>query len=319
MHKSWGNVIPPQEIIDKDGADVLRLWVSSTNYFEDVRLGEEILKRVSDAYRRIRNTFRFLLANLYDFDPASDRVAYGEMVEIDRWVLHRLQMLIRDVTAGYEGYEFHKVYHWVHNFAAAELSAFYLDVLKDRLYTFAPASLPRRSAQTALWEILSAMVRILAPILSYTAEEVWRYVPGEQKEVSVQLASFPQANADHVNEELAARWDKLLDVRAAVYRAIEDARTTGVIAKPLEAAVTLMAPPPLHDFLSAYLDQLASILIVSQVRLEKAEEGARLQVSVEPAAGTRCERCWLVLPTVGEHAVHPSLCARCAEVVTEVY
>ena len=317
MHKSWGNVIAPQEIIGRDGADVLRLWVSSTDYFEDVRLGKEILKRVGDAYRRIRNTYRFLLANLYDFDPSSDRVAYAEMLEIDRWALHRLQMLVRDVTQAYEGYEFHKVYHSVHDFCAADLSAFYLDVLKDRLYTSAPKSLQRRSAQTALWEILSAMVRIMAPILSYTAEEVWRYMPADGREVSVQLAEFPRVNADYVDQELSARWEKLLDVRDEVYRHMEEARTTGVIAKPLEALVALEAASPLYELLLAYQDQLASIFIVSQVRLEKGE--APLQVSVQPAEGKRCARCWLVLPTVGRHAVHPSLCARCAEVVTEVY
>ena len=317
MHKSWGNVIAPQEIIGRDGADVLRLWVSSTDYFEDVRLGKEILKRVGDAYRRIRNTYRFLLANLYDFDPSSDRVAYAEMLEIDRWALHRLQMLVRDVTQAYEGYEFHKVYHSVHDFCAADLSAFYLDVLKDRLYTSAPKSLQRRSAQTALWEILSAMVRIMAPILSYTAEEVWRYMPTDGREVSVQLAEFPRVNADYVDEELSARWEKLLDVRDEVYRHMEEARTTGVIGKPLEALVALEAASPLYELLLAYRDQLASIFIVSQVRLEKGE--APLQVSVQPAEGKRCARCWLVLPTVGRHAVHPSLCARCAEVVTEVY
>ena len=317
MHKSWGNVIAPQEIIGRDGADVLRLWVSSTDYFEDVRLGKEILKRVGDAYRRIRNTYRFLLANLYDFDPSSDRVAYAEMLEIDRWALHRLQMLVRDVTQAYEGYEFHKVYHSVHNFCAADLSAFYLDVLKDRLYTSAPKSLQRRSAQTALWEILSAMVRIMAPILSYTAEEVWRYMPADGREVSVQLAEFPRVNADYVDEELSARWERLLDVRDEVYRRMEEARTTGVIGKPLEALVALEAASPLYELLLAYQDQLASIFIVSQVRLEKGE--APLQVSVQPAEGKRCARCWLVLPTVGRDAVHPSLCARCAEVVTEVY
>ncbi|HUV05400.1 MAG TPA: isoleucine--tRNA ligase [Armatimonadota bacterium] len=319
MHKSWGNVIAPQEIIKKDGADALRLWVSSTDYFEDVRLGEEILKRVGDAYRRIRNTFRFLLANLYDFDPSSDCAAYGKMLEIDRWALHRLQTLIRDVTQAYEGYEFHKVYHSVHNFCAADLSAFYLDVLKDRLYTSAPKSVQRRSAQTALWELLSAIVRMMAPILSYTAEEVWRYMPADGREVSVQLAEFPKVNDAYVDEELSARWEKLLDVREEVYRHIEEARTTGVIAKPLEALVVLTAASPLYDLLHAYQDQLASVLIVSQVRLEKAEAGAALQVCVEPAEGTKCARCWLVLPAVGQHAVHPSLCARCAEVVTEVY
>jgi isoleucyl-tRNA synthetase len=317
MHKSWGNVIAPQEIISQDGADVLRLWVSSTNYFEDVRLGKEILKRVGDAYRRIRNTFRFLLANLYDFDPATDRVPYGEMQEIDRWALHRLQVLVREVTQAYESYEFHRVYHSVHNFAAVTLSALYLDVLKDRLYTSEANSAARRSAQTALWEILSAVVRILAPILSFTAEEVWGYMPGGDSKNSVHLAGFPAVNEAFMDREMDARWTKLLEVRDEVYRELEEARTTGVIGKPLEAEVTLAAAPPLYDLLAGYADQLATLFIVSQVKLEKAKEG--LSVSVKPAAGQKCDRCWLVLPTVGQHAMHPTLCTRCAEVVTAVY
>ena len=319
MHKSWGNVIAPQEIIDADGADVLRLWVASTNYFEDVRLGEQILKRVSDAYRRIRNTFRFLLANLYDFDPASDGVAYGEMLEIDRWALHQLQILIQDVTAGYESYEFFKIYHSMSSFCAVEMSSFYLDVLKDRLYASAPKSAHRRSAQTALSELLSAMVRMMAPILSHTTEEVWSRMPDASKETSVQLADFPRVNPEYVDQELAARWERLLEVREEVYRRIEEARRAGIIANPLEAAVILSAPPPMHDLLCPYEDLLASIFRISQARLERSEEAASLQVTVEPAPGRKCERCWLVLPTVGEHPIHPSLCARCAEVVMEVY
>ena len=319
MAKSLGNVIPPQDIIGKDGADVLRLWVSSTDYLEDVRLGEEILTRIRDAYRRIRNTYRFLLANLYDFDPPADSVPYAEMTEIDRWALHQLQMLVRDVTAGYEAYEFHKVFHAVHDFASVQLSAFYLDVLKDRLYASVPKSVERRSAQTAMYEILRAIVLIMTPILSYTAEEVWGYVPGTDKALSPQLADFPKVNKAFVDADLNNRWKRILEVREEVNQALEQARQTEVIGKPLEAGVTLIAPPNLHDFLLPYADQLASIFIVSQVKLEKGEEGKPLKVSVGPAEGERCERCWLVLPTVGRHAVHPSLCARCTEVVTEVY
>ncbi len=318
MHKSWGNVISPAEIIERDGADILRLWVSSIDYFEDVRLGKEILTRVSDAYRRIRNTFRFFLANLYDFDPSTDSVDDAELPEIDRYILHRLQILISDVTAGYEAYEFHRVYRAVHNFASVELSAFYLDVLKDRLYTSAPKSVGRRAAQTALYKLLSAMVGMLTPILSYTAEEVWRYMPGD-KEASPQLSGFPQVEKRYIDGELAARWARILEVREAVFRSIEDARRSGVIGKPLEAAVTITAPPTTYDYLLPYLGQLNSIMIVSQVELKQADEGAELKIEVEPAPGEKCDRCWLVLPTVGRHALHPTLCDRCAEVVTEVY
>jgi isoleucyl-tRNA synthetase len=319
MHKSWGNVIAPSEIIDRYGADILRLWVSSTNYFEDVRLGKEILKRVTDAYRRIRNTLRFLLANLYDFDPSVDSLSYEDMHEIDRWALHRLQMLIADVTGAYEGYEFHRIYHAIQEFAARDLSAFYLDVLKDRLYASAPKSVGRRSAQTALWELLSAMVRMVCPILSYTSEDVWSRMPGDGKEVSVQLAEFPQVNAACVDDELADRWERILAVRAEVLRRLDEAKTSGIIAKPLEASVVITAPPADYEFLSGYRDELASIFIVSQAVLERGEDASGLQVYVQPARGARCDRCWLVLPTVGKHATHPTLCSRCAEVVMDVY
>lgn len=318
MHKSWGNVIAPSEIIDRDGADILRLWVSSTDYFEDVRLGREILTRVADAYRRVRNTFRFFLANLYDYEPIADAVGYAQLQEIDRYILHRLQLLIREVTAGYESYEFHRIYRSLHNFSAVELSAFYLDVIKDRLYASAPKSVERRSAQTVLHELLSVMVRMVTPILSYAAEDVWGYLPGE-KETSPQLSGFPRVETRYIDEELASRWAGLLEVREAVFQSIEEARRSGVVGRPLDAAVTITAPPDTYDFLLPYLGQLNSIMIVSQVELKQAEEGTDLKVEVGPARGEKCDRCWMVLPTVGEHAVHPTLCSRCAEVVTEVY
>ncbi len=319
MHKSLGNVISPIDIVNRYGADVLRLWVSSVNYFEDVRIGSEILKRISDSYRRIRNTFRFLLANLYDFDPSSDAVPYSDMYEIDRWALHRLQLIIRDATAGYDAYEFFRVYHAVQNFMSVDISAFYLDVSKGRLYTSAPKSVQRRSAQTAMLEILTSMVRVLAPILCFTADEVWEYIPGIKSAASVELSDFPEEKQAYVDEELGNKWEKLLDVRDQVYRRMEEARTAGAISKPLEALVILKAPPATYEFLAAYRDELAAIFIVSQVRLELSESAPGLEIIVEQAPGKRCDRCWLVLPTVGEHAVYPSLCARCAEVVTEVY
>ncbi|MHB0912264.1 MAG: isoleucine--tRNA ligase [Armatimonadota bacterium] len=298
MHKSWGNIISPSEIVNKEGADILRLWVSSIDYFEDVRLGNEILARVTDSYRRIRNTLRFMLANLYDYrEPAPLR-------EIDRFALHRCSEMVRDARAGYEAYEFRRVYRAVTGFAA-EMSAFYLDVIKDTLYVFRADSPERRSAQTALAAIHSAMVRVIAPITSFTADEVRGYM-GESG--SAQLALFPEA--EHLDPELAERWERLLRVREAVYRAIEESRIPR-----LEAEVTITAPPDLYDFLASYEKELAPILIVSGVRLARGEFG----ITVERASGRKCGRCWLVLPSVGEHAVHPELCARCAEIVREVY
>lgn len=319
MHKSWGNVIAPKEIIERHGSDILRLWVASTNYFEDVRLGKEILKRVEDTYRRIRNTFRFLLANLYDYNPDTDSVPYEEMLEIDKWALCRLHRLIGDVIRSYDNYEFHRVYHAVHNFAATDMSAFYLDVIKDRLYASSPKSLERRSAQTALMEILTALVRIMAPIISYTAEEVWSYMPGKQHSETVQLADFPVMDATYIDEGLERRWENLLEVRDNVYRQLEVARTDGTIRKPLDALVKIKAPSDMYRLLSTYQDQLNSIFIVSQVYLEECPADSPLQIEIEPATGEKCERCWLILPSVGENPAYPTLCARCAKVVAEVY
>ncbi|MCC6442515.1 MAG: isoleucine--tRNA ligase [Armatimonadetes bacterium] len=311
MHKSWGNVISPLELIQKNGADVLRLWVSSTNYFEDVRLGDEIIKRVTDAYRRLRNTFRFLLSNLYDFNPSQDRVAAEDLMELDRWAMLRLQQVIEQAAAAYEGYEFHRVYHTVHNFCAVDLSAFYLNVLKDRLYASAPASRERRSAQTVLFDLCSALARLLAPVISHTAEEVWRYLPGERTE-SVFLADFPQPDARFQDEALAALWERIREARDEAYRVLEEARQSGQIAQSLEAAVTLACPPDLYELLEPYASQLSEVLIVSGANLVPAPT---LEVTVTPAPGTKCERCWLVLPTVGQSREHPGLCQRCADVV----
>ncbi len=309
MSKSIGNVVAPQNVIKHVGADVLRLFVSSANYFEDVRIGDEILTRVTDAYRRMRNTFRYMLGNISDFDPAKDKVEYSKLLEIDRYVLHKTAELINQVDAFYAANEFHKVYHSIHNFCAVDLSSLYLDILKDRLYASAQDSIERRSAQTALYEILSALTRMLAPIISHTAEEAWQEIPGE-KEESVLLASFPQAHPEWVDEELNARWSKILEVRDKVLLTLEEARQSGRIGKPLESRVKLAVPDSLYDFLGSYKDVLPSIFIVSQVELVKAT-GDEVTVDIESPVGAKCERCWLVLESVGRHEDHPGLCDRC--------
>lgn len=318
MSKSIGNVIAPQQIIKDVGADVLRLFVSSVDYSEDVRIGPEILKRVTDAYRRLRNTFRFLLSNLYDFDPERDRVAREDMLELDRWILHRLQEVMREIENGYEDYEFHRVFHTAHNFAAVDLSSMYLDIIKDRLYASAPKDLKRRSAQTALYDTLMTMVSALAPILAYTMEEVWRYLSEDGRPVSVHLSDFPGVRDEFSDRDLAARWQRVFEFREEVYRAIEQARQSGVIRKPLESRVFIAAPGPLYEFLKEYESDLPAVLIVSQVVLEKAPEGQPLAIEVTPPEGRKCERCWLVLETVGKDGEHPMLCSRCAEVVSEM-
>jgi len=314
MSKSIGNVVAPQKIISRLGADVLRLFFSSTDYFEDVRIGDEILTRVTDAYRRLRNTFRFILGNISDFDPAGDSVAYADLLEIDKYALHRLNELIEQVTASYDAYEFHRVYHAVHNYCAVDLSSLYLDILKDRLYASANDSLARRSAQTALYEILSALTRMLAPVIAHTAEEVWQLIPGAGKAESVILASFPKANPAWNDSELAARWGRILEVRDKVLLALEEARQAGRIGKPLESRVKLTVPAELYEFLRPYASQLPAVFIVSQVRLESG--GDEVSVDVGPPLGEKCERCWLVLESVGSHADHPTLCDRCNEAIS---
>jgi isoleucyl-tRNA synthetase len=318
MSKSVGNVIAPQQIIKDVGADVLRLFISSVDYSEDVRIGQEVLQRSTDAYRRLRNTFRFMLGNLYDFDPEKDMVAREKMLEIDRWILHRLQQVVADAIAAYNANEFHKVFHTTHNFAAVDLSSLYLDIIKDRLYASAAGELKRRSAQTALYELLSTIVRLLAPVLAHTAEEVWRYVPGESKVISVHLADFPVVREEFLDEELAARWQRVFEVRDEVYRAIEQARQSGVIGKPLESKVDISAPKPLYDLLQRYAQDLPSVIIVSQIELKQAQEGQPLTIEVTPPSGEKCQRCWLMQETVGKDDKHPGLCARCAEVVSKI-
>lgn len=313
MSKSGGNAIAPKQVTKHIGADILRLYISSLNYFEDVRFGEEMFTRAVDAYRRIRNTFRFILGNLADYKPESDAVAFEEQEEIDRYAQHRLAEFIAEVTKAYEAYEFHKIYHAVHNYCAVDLSGFYLDILKDRLYASARDSRLRRSAQTALHSILSALVRVVAPILVHTAEETWQAMDSgdEAKTESVHLAAFPEACACWLNDELAARWDRILEVRDRVLAALEEARQSGVIGKPLESRVTLCAPEELYAFLMEYEQSLPSIFIVSQVVLTQTD-GDELTVGVEKPLGAKCARCWLVLESVGTVSDHPELCERCA-------
>ena len=269
MSKSKGNVIAPQKVIDQYGAEILRLWVSASDYTEDVRISDEILKRLSEAYRRIRNTARYILGNLYDFDPAKDAVPYKDMAELDRWALHRFQALNKKIRQAYDDSEFHLIYHTLHNFCAVDMSAFYLDVLKDRLYTEKTGGLLRRSAQTAMYEILSGMVRLMAPVLSFTAEEVWSFLPGAEKEKSVHLAEFPKLHEDWTDNALEARWDRILAVRGEAAKVLEKLRADRVIGHSLDALVELhlKKDSDLYDFLKGYADDLANVFIVSEVTL----------------------------------------------------
>ncbi len=325
MSKSVGNIVAPREVIDRYGAEILRLWVSATDYRDDIRISESILKQLVDAYRRIRNTWRFLLGNLAGFDPEKDAVAPSEMQEIDRYALALLQGQIRRARAAYESYEFHLVYHALHNFCSVDLSAFYLDVLKDRLYVEKPGSMERRSAQTALFAILSATVRLLAPVLSFTAEEAWAEMPGKNRPESVHLAPFPEADDSLADAAVAERWDFLRKVRAEVTKAIEEARNAKLVGHALDASVLLFASGDTLSRLDAMRDELRPVFIVSRVDLtdSPAPEGAfaasslsGLSVLVQPADGEKCARCWVRDPRVGENETHPGLCPRCLAAVS---
>jgi len=325
MSKSVGNTVAPEDLIPKYGAEVLRLWVAAEDYTEDIRVSAEILDRLADAYRRIRNTFRFLLGNLSDFDPARDRQSSARLDETDRWILDRLGRLVGRVTRAYETYEFHTVFHAVHNFCAVDLSAQYLDIIKDRLYTSAADDPRRRAAQTACYDIFSALARLMAPILTFTAEEAWRHAPGVKAE-SVHLERFPEVSREWLDDTLAREWGRLLEVRREVTKALETARAQGLIGSGLEARLRVAAAPEdLPELLRAKRALLPTLFIVSQVELGGARTSAAVQyesqeipglvIGVDKARGRKCQRCWTWSERVGEHRAHPGLCERCVPVV----
>lgn len=316
MSKSVGNTVAPQDIINQFGADVMRLWVSSADYRGDVRISPEILKQMSDVYRKIRNTFRFLLGNLHDFHTATDAVTYDRLEEIDRWALARLEEVRAEVETAYENYEFHVLYHALHNFCTVDLSAIYLDIAKDRLYTEAANSATRRAAQTVLREVLLVLVRLIAPVLCFTAEEVWQALPEADKAESVHLTDFPKARPEYADADLLARWKQRLAWRSDVLRALEAARRDKVIGHPLDATVHLTAGGDTYEGLAQMQDQLAAFFIVSDVTLTKDDQ-ATLDVEVVANTDPKCERCWMHSATVGDAADHPTVCARCARVLKE--
>ncbi|MCC6139284.1 MAG: isoleucine--tRNA ligase [Nitrospira sp.] len=320
MSKSAGNVVAPQDVIKQSGAEILRLWVSAQDYREDLRISQEILNHLIEAYRKIRNTSRFLLSNLYDFDPAKHRVPYAQLPELDRWALMRVGELIPRVRTAYDDSEFHAIFHALNNFCSVDMSAVYLDILKDRLYTFRTDSPVRRSSQTVLYDILLAMTKLMAPILSFTAEEIWRtlsaQVPGGMETASVHLASFPDVDPLWRDAELAARWDTLLEYRSQVQGVLEASRRDKVIGSSLEAHVRIEADEKAHRFLKPYEKDLGAILIVSNVTLAPRSDGqAGIQVAVAKSSAAKCERCWNYREAVGKDAEHPTLCDRCLEAI----
>jgi isoleucyl-tRNA synthetase len=320
MSKSLGNVILPQKVMSTLGADILRLWVAATDYANEISVSDEILKRTSDSYRRIRNTVRFLLGNLAGFDPAQDAVPVGQMLSLDRWALERTRAMQEEILAAYRSYDFHLIYQKLHNFCVVDLGGFYLDVIKDRLYTTPAEGLPRRSAQTAMYGIADAMTRWLAPILSFTAEEIWRFLPGPRAE-SVFLETWAQLPAADAS---AIDWARVLEARAAVLRELERLRVAEQIGAPLDAVVDLYGTPEWRAALDPLGDELRFVLITSEARVHDAaarpaeavaadaEGRSGLWLHVRPSQAAKCVRCWHKRADVGTVAAHPELCSRCA-------
>lgn len=322
MSKSAGNVVAPQDVIKQSGAEILRLWVSAQDYRDDLRISPEILTHLIEAYRKIRNTARFLLSNLYDFDPEKDRIPHEQLPELDRWALHRLSELILRVRKSYEDFEFHTIFHALNNFCSVDLSAVYLDILKDRLYTFRADSPLRRGSQTVLFEIVVAMTKLMAPVLSFTAEEIWRtlatQVGGRLGVSSVHLSEFPEVQPRWQDTALAERWEQLLEVRVAVQAALENQRRDKVIGSSLEADVQIQANPEKHALLERYVKELPTIFIVSGVELKEVHHLPHkpdFVAIVSKAKSNKCERCWNYREAVGKSTTFPTLCDRCIEAV----
>ncbi|WP_312642445.1 isoleucine--tRNA ligase [Hydrogenoanaerobacterium sp.] len=321
--KSLGNGILPEEIIKEYGADILRLWVASSDYHADIRISKEILKQLSEQYRKIRNTARYILGNVYDFNIDTDSVSFADMAELDKWAIVQFNALTEKVKDAYQKFDFHVAFHAVHNFCTIDMSNFYLDVIKDRLYCEATTSKERRSAQTAIYTILSGLTRLIAPIIPFTAEEIWGSMKHGKDEdaASVMYNQMPEHFDVNVTEEFMEKWNKIHAVRDDVNKALEQKRNAKEIGKSLEAKVVLHCDGELYDFLSSVRDELATAFIVSSVELVKDLQGEfvseveGLKISVTLAEGEKCERCWIYSETVGKCAEHPALCARCASVL----
>jgi isoleucyl-tRNA synthetase len=319
MHKSAGNAIEPDKVIKQSGAETIRLWCVSSNYFDDMRGSDEILQRVTDGYRKLRNTARFALGNLDGFDPERDSVPVEEMEEIDRWALAELNRVTKEVWAAYEAYEFHNVYRALYSFATVTLSARYFDIIKDRLYTFAPRNKARRSAQTALLQIGDALARMLGPILVFTADEIWENLPGRREE-SIHLALLPTASdaGDKNHDALLAEWERLYAIRDDVLRALEEARVAKRIGSSLQAKVILNAAGGALELLQKHQKDLRYLFIVSQVELGNSDASAGVSITITDADGTKCERCWNYSTHVGESQTYPTVCERCLAALQEI-
>jgi len=325
MSKSRGNDVDPVDIASRFGGEIVRLWTASVDFREDVVGSEALMRRVGENYKKIRNTFRYILSNLYDFDPVKDAVPFEKMEEFDQYMLRQTCAFAANIRNWYDEFAFHRIYHSVNHFCVVDLSAFYFDVLKDRLYTFAPKAQARRSAQTAIWRIGEALVRLLAPIMSFTCEEIWQYLPRiAEREESVHLASFfsPAEIAEGGNAKSNSDedWNSLRMVRDEVLKALEEARNNKLIGGGLEAQVHLTAPEPLCSVLRRYEGQLRYLFIVSAVSLTEGPGNGtgNVHVEVKRADGVKCERCWNFSTHVGEDKNYPTVCERCSAVLKEI-
>jgi len=329
MSKSLGNLVSVGDALSVVGADMQRLWTASFAYHRDISMSMGVIEGMADSYRRFRNTFRYLLGNLDDFDPARDAVAKEEMTAIDRWALSALQGLVATVTDAFESYQFHRAFHALHNFCTVELSSFYFDILKDRLYTAATRGKERRSAQTALHKVLLALVKLSAPILCYTCEEVWSRIPSGKPDVwSVHLADWPEVEEELIDRGLERSWERIIEVRGDVYRAIEQARADKVISGLLEARVEIFTEDEeLLTFLSSFPTELETVFIVSEVAPikgqapEDALQGVDvpgISVRVSKCRYEKCQRCWNLRESVGSSSRHPNICDKCVGVVEEM-
>ncbi|MFH1874435.1 MAG: isoleucine--tRNA ligase [Pseudomonadota bacterium] len=322
--KSAKNYVPPEELIKKHGAEIIRYWVAAEDYRDDIRFSDEILTRLIDSYRKIRNTCRYIVSNLNDFNPDRDALAYKELKEIDKFALHDLQKVVKKVEAAYNSFQFHVISQELNRFCIVDLSAFVFDIMKDRLYCEKKDGDLRRSGQTVLWQIGEALVRLMAPILSFTADELWKHLPAYQdKAKNVFFASLPQVEEKYINEELGARWEKMRQIREVATKALEMARAEKFIGNPLEAKLILETTVELKEFLKSFGADLPDLFIVSQVEFGSAqgnyiyetEEMPGLKVAVAKASGAKCGRCWKFADSVGENKEHPEICARCANVI----
>jgi isoleucyl-tRNA synthetase len=337
MSKSRGDAIEPERVIRQSGADILRLWVSMSDFREEIRVSHEILARAVEAYRKIRNTLRYLIANLYDFDPAADRLPHGQLEEVDRYILAKYAEVGQRILRAYEDYEYLPIFQALNTFTTVDLSAFYNDISKDRLYTFAPRARERRSAQTAMFILADGLTRLMAPILSFTADEVWRFLPasrdsagssrpgrGEGREASVHIAVFPSREEllMLIDAELTARWDRLVAVRERVLAHIEPLRKDKKIGSSLQAKVVLTAEAAELSLLERYARDLPMLFIVSEVELRllpgtHSKTDPAIQVTIERASGVKCERCWRYVPSVSSEPASAGICERCQDALAE--